>query len=192
MVVIKPKEAGLDTNLVIPTNRRMYYVRLVSRAQEYLPLVAFAYPDDDAAKWKAVQAVTNVPARTRDEFEVSQSTPLESLSNLNFGYQVTGGTEFLRPVRVLHDGKKTYIQMPESTSVREAPVRVVAGLDSAAEMVNYRVKGNTYIVDRLFEHGALLIGSGKKQQRVDIVRAGSTTGGTAKSAGAGTVWERKK
>lgn len=27
-----------------------------------------------------------------------------------------------------------------------------------------------YIVDRLFEHGALLLGSGKKQQRVDIIR----------------------
>lgn len=169
MVIIKPKEAGLDTNLVVPTNRRAYYVRLVSRQQEYLPLVAFSYPDDDMAKWKQAVAVQE---RTREEFEASQLTPVDSMSNLNFEYQVSGGTEFLRPVRVIDDGKKTYIQMPEGTAVREAPILVVSGMDSTAEMVNYRVKGNMYIVDRLFEHGALLLGSGKKQERVDIVRGG--------------------
>lgn len=178
MVIIKPKEAGLDTNLVVPTNRRAYYVRLVSRQQEYLPLVAFSYPDDDMAKWKQAVAVQE---RTREEFEASQLTPVESMSNLNFEYQVTGGTEFLRPVRVIDDGRKTYIQMPDGTAVREAPILVVSGMDSTAEMVNYRVKGNMYIVDRLFEHGALLLGSGKKQERVDIVRGGK--GPLAKAGG---------
>ncbi len=169
MVVIKPKEAGLDTNLVIPTNRRAYYVRLLSRQQEYLPLVAFSYPDDDLAKWKkAVEA----QERTREEFEASQLTPVDSLNNLHFDYQIMGGTQYLRPVRVVDDGKKTYIQMPEGAASREAPILVVSGLDSTAEMVNYRVKGTMYIVDRLFEHGALLLGSGKKQERVDIVRGG--------------------
>jgi type IV secretion system protein VirB9 len=171
MVVIKPKEPNLDTNLVVPTNRRMYYVRLVSRVEQYLPLVAFNYPGDDALKWRQVAAAQE---RTKEEFEAAQLTPVESLENLNFAYTVTGGSEFLRPLRVLDDGRKTYIQMPEGTAVREAPVLVVAGLDSTAEMVNYRVKGSMYIVDQLFDHGALLLGAGKKQMRVDIVRAGSS------------------
>lgn len=170
MVVIKPKEPALDTNLVIPTNRRTYYVRLLSRQNEYLPLVAFSYPDDDLAKWR--QAEQN-RQRTQEEFEASQITPIDAMNNLHFDYQVTGGTQYLRPVRVIDDGKKTYIQMPDGATVREAPILVVAGLDSTAEMVNYRVKGSMYIVDRLFEHGALLLGVGKKQERVDIVRSGS-------------------
>lgn len=170
LVVIKPKEAGLDTNLVIPTNRRAYYIRLMSRQQEYLPLVAFSYPEDDAAKWRQAAAIQQ---RTTEEFESARITPIESMENMNWRYTVTGGTEFLRPMRVLDDGKKTYIQMPEGTSVREAPILVVSGLDSTAEMVNYRVKGNIYIVDRLFDHGALLLGSGKKQERVEIIRNGS-------------------
>jgi type IV secretion system protein VirB9 len=185
MVIIKPKEAGLDTNLVIPTNRRVYYIRLVSRQQEYLPLVAFAYPDDDLAKWKQTAAAQD---RTREEFEASQLTPVDGLSNLHFDYQVTGGSQFLRPVRVVDDGKKTYIQMPDGTAVREAPILVVSGLDSTAEMVNYRVKGNMYIVDRLFEHGALLLGSGKKQERVDIVRGGTTPAKVSRSG----KWMGKK
>lgn len=170
LVVIKPKEAGLDTNLMIPTNRRAYYVRLVSRQQEYLPLVAFSYPEDDAAKWRAAASAQQ---RTTEEFEAARITPVESVESMNWLYSIEGGTEFLRPVRVMDDGKKTYIQMPEGAAVREAPILVVSGLDSTAEMVNYRVKGSMYIVDRLFEHGALLLGSGKKQQRVDIIRNGS-------------------
>lgn len=173
LVVVKPKEADLDTNLVVPTNRRTYYVRLVSRVEQYLPLVAFSYPDDDARKWRQALAAQD---RTKDEFEAAQLSPVDSLENLNFAYTITGGSEFLRPVRVLDDGKKTYIQMPDGTSVREAPVLVVAGLDSTAEMVNYRVKGSMYIVDRLFDHGALLLGAGKKQLRVDIVRGAGASG----------------
>ena len=38
---------------------------------------------------------------------------------------------------------------------REAPILVVSGLDADTEMVNYRVKENTYIVDRLFERYTL-------------------------------------
>lgn len=169
LVIIKPKEAGLDTNLVVPTNRRSYYIRLVSRQLEYLPLIAFTYPDDDAARWRMAVRAREVE---RAEEEATHVSPVESLENLNFNYTVTGGTEYLRPVRVLDDGKKTYLQMSDATAVREAPVLVVSGLDSAAEMVNYRVKGNMYIVDRLFDRAALLLGTGKKQERVDIVRGG--------------------
>jgi type IV secretion system protein TrbG len=176
LVIIKPKEAGLDTNLVVPTNRRAYYVRLLSRQEEYLPWVAFSYPDDEMAKWKPATVVAPpvttepdprpvlVPAPTPPE------PPVNPAENLNFAYEVTGGNEFLRPVRVFDDGRKTYIQMPNAAAVREAPILVVSGLDTDAEMVNYRVKENTYIVDRLFERGALVLGSGKKQQRVEISR----------------------
>ena len=34
----------------------------------------------------------------------------------------------------------------------------------------HRVKADLYIVDRLFERGALLLGVGKKQLRADITR----------------------
>ena len=35
IVVIKPQEPGLDTNLLLPTDRRIYYVRLVSKPEDY-------------------------------------------------------------------------------------------------------------------------------------------------------------
>ncbi len=45
---------------------------------------------------------------------------------------------------------------------------VVIGPDGP-EMVNYRVKGDMYIVDRLFERGALILGVGKKARRVEVI-----------------------
>ena len=37
-------------------------------------------------------------------------------------------------------------------------------------MVNYRVKGDMYIVDRLFERGALILGVGKSARKAEIIR----------------------
>ena len=53
---------------------------------------------------------------------------------------------------------------------REAPVLVVIGADGKQEMVNYRVKDDMYIVDRLFEKAELILGSGKKARKVEIDR----------------------
>ncbi len=75
----------------------------------------------------------------------------------------------MRPTRVLDDGVKTYIQMPLATQRTEAPVLVVNGPDGA-EMVNYRVKGDMYIVDRLFNRAALIVGVGKHAHKVEITR----------------------
>ena len=76
------------------------------------------------------------------------------------------------PVHVMDDGAKTYIQMPVETIHRELPVLVVRG-PSGSEMVNYRVKDNMYIVDRLFDRAALLLGSGKHQ----VESGADSTGG---------------
>ena len=75
----------------------------------------------------------------------------------------------MRPVHVMDDGVKTYIQMPQEAIPRELPVLVVKTA-AGSEMVNYRVKDNIYVVDRLFDRAALLLGVGKHQTKVEIVR----------------------
>ena len=81
-------------------------------------------------------------------------------------------------MHVMDDGAKTYIQMPIETIHRELPVLVVKG-PNGSEMVNYRVKDNMYIVDRLFDRAALLLGSGKHQMKVDLIRKAEVSGGKA-------------
>lgn len=64
--------------------------------------------------------------------------------------------------------------MNPDTQHREAPVLVVVGSDGKAEMPDYRVKGDMYIADRIFDRAQLVLGSDKKAKKVEITR-GTTT-----------------
>jgi P-type conjugative transfer protein TrbG len=172
VLVLKPQMPALDTNLLITTDRRAYYVRLVSKAEDYVSRVAFVYNDDDGGKkWKV-----HFAEQKRDDsaspqpLVTAESGMMIAADHLHFDYQVKGGDENIRPRRVFDDGTKTYIQMSPSVKTREAPVLVVVGQDGKGEMVNYRMKDQTYIVDRLFERAQLILGSGKKAQKVEISR----------------------
>ena len=54
VIVLKPQGPGLDTNLLITTDRRAYYLRLLSKPDDYVARVAFAYPEDEQneRKWQ--------------------------------------------------------------------------------------------------------------------------------------------
>jgi type IV secretion system protein TrbG len=84
-LIIKPTDAGLVSSLDIETNRRIYAVKLVSTQSSWMPLVAFNYPDDAQAQWRAYQqTVAFGPAAT--------TLPTgENLANLQSGQQYSTG-----------------------------------------------------------------------------------------------------
>src|SRR5579863_5245432 len=149
LIIIKPRIAGLDTTMVVPTDRRAYYVRLESKPNEYIARVAFSYPEDSKQKWQEYLAKQReAEQREKAQAERVAELPNTALENMYWNYEIKGGDASTRPVHVMDDGAKTYIQMPVETIHRELPVLVVKG-PSGSEMVNYRVKDNMYIVDRL-------------------------------------------
>jgi len=166
LIVLKPQIPGLDTNLLITTDRRAYYLRLLSKPQDYVARVAFSYPVDEQAKWQE--------QISKQKLQDQKGTALEPVSSpadsLCFDYRIKARSDAVKPVRVFDDGRKTFIQISEETQTREAPVLVVIGADGKPEMVNYRVKGDMYIVDRLFDRAELILGTGKKAQKVEIDR----------------------
>jgi P-type conjugative transfer protein TrbG/P-type conjugative transfer protein TrbL len=169
VVILKPQMPGLDTNLLITTDRRAYYLRLISNPEDYVARVAFAYPENDARKWQ--QQLTAEQTLAKQEKHSTEIPPaMIAIEKVNFDYAIRGGDDHIRPVRVFDDGAKTYIQMPPDLQHREAPVLLVVGKDGKGEMTNYRVKDQTYIVDRLFDRANLVLGSGKKAQKVEISR----------------------
>jgi len=169
VIILKPQMPGLDTNLLITTDRRAYYLRLISKPDDYVARVAFAYPDDDNRKWQQQQAAQEALAK-QDKHAAEVPPAVIAVEKVNFDYTIHGGDEHIRPVRVFDDGAKTYIQMPAELEHREAPVLLIVGKDGKGEMTNYRVKDQTYIVDRLFDRANLVLGSGKKAQKVEISR----------------------
>lgn len=118
VIVIKPQETALDTNLLLTTDRRAYYMRLVSKPEDYIARVAFAYPADDLAdqRWKdhlARQEQEQIEAR-----RIAELSPT-AIESMNFNYSIKGGDDSIRPVQVFHDGQKTYIRMNPETQHRE-------------------------------------------------------------------------
>jgi P-type conjugative transfer protein TrbG len=169
-LIVKPLDVGLETTLVVTTNRRTYHIRLRSHRTEYMPRVGFTYTEDAMAKWDAI--------RTREVKEKQERTipkTGEYLGDLNFNYEVAGSAAW-KPVRVYNDGTKTIIQMPTAMTQTEAPtllvVRKDGGLftDDETVMVNYRVQGDRYIVDTIFDKAILIAGVGSSQDKVTIVK----------------------
>jgi P-type conjugative transfer protein TrbG len=74
-----------------------------------------------------------------------------------------------RPVSAFDDGSKVYIEMPSGIAEGEAPPLFVVGPEGDGQLVNYRVRQNYYIVDRLFAAAELRMG-GEHQQTVRISR----------------------
>jgi P-type conjugative transfer protein TrbG len=169
-LIIKPMDVGLETSLVVTTNRRTYHLRLRSHRTEFMPRVAFTYPDEAVAKWDAMKS-----REGRDKRERTIAQTGEYLGELSFAYDVAGSAPW-KPVRVYNDGVKTIIQMPAAMAHTEAPTLLVVrrdgGVFTEAEtvMVNYRVQGDRYIVDSVFDKALLIAGVGSSQERVTITR----------------------
>ena len=169
-LIIKPMDVGLETSLVVTTNRRSYHLKLRSHRTEYMPQVAFTYPEEALAKWDSI--------KTREREERQEKTipqTGEYLGDLSFDYDVDGSVSW-KPVRVYNDGRKTIIEMPKAMQQTESPsllvVRKDGGLftDDETVMVNYRVQGDRYIVDTVFDKAILIPGVGSSQDRVTITR----------------------
>ena len=161
---VKPTRANLNTTLVINTDRRTYYLELHSFEDTYMAAVQFRYPHDELAELQA--------AANRDE-AVSKTTTATNinLASINFSYKVTveKGSPSWAPTQVFDDGRKTFIRFPPSMLVREAPALFVLSSANQTQLVNYRVKNDFYVVDRLVDRAELRVGQ-KDQEIVRIVR----------------------
>jgi len=73
-----------------------------------------------------------------------------------------------KPVRVFNEGTHVYIQMPKAMKSDESPILLLLDKSGSPQMVNYRPKDDYYIVDKLFDKGILVVGSGSSQSKVTI------------------------
>ena len=172
-LIIKPMDVGLETSLVVTTNRRTYHIRLRSHRREFMPRVGFIYPEDTLAKWEAIKANEHRAVKYKATRTIPETG--EYLGNLDFAYSVSGSAVW-KPVRVYNDGQKTIIQMPKVMAQTEAPTLLLlnreGGLFSKDDtvIVNYRLQGDRYIVDAVFDKAILVAGVGSNQNRITITR----------------------
>jgi type IV secretion system protein VirB9 len=161
-ILVNPTRAELMTNLVINTNARTYHMELRSTEKTYMASVSWQYPQDQLI------------ALRRQSQQAEAAQPVASgvdLSRVNFRYEVDGDRAPWRPLRAFDDGKQVFIEFPRGIGQGEMPPIFVVGPEGdTSELVNYRVRGNYMIVDRLFAAAELRFGADKTQKRVRITR----------------------
>ena len=166
-ILVKPMAPKLSTNAVITTTKRTYYLDLKSFADTYMAAVSWRYPHDAIRQLRKNNAVNDDVTLVNAPI----NAPEFDQDELRFDYAIKGDTPNWRPMRVFDDGQKIYIEFPKGLAVSEAPpLFVTDGKGDAGKLVNYRVKGDFYIVDRLFDFAELRLGE-KKQTVVRIERA---------------------
>jgi P-type conjugative transfer protein TrbG len=165
VITVKPHDAGLITNVQVLTDRRTYSIILKSTQTQWMPKIAFSYPEDQDAAWANYQAkATSVAA-------------VASASNTVYdaNFRLSGDNPAWKPRRVLTDGKKTYIEFPPDALHAQVPT-LVGLIDQgwfskdAEQQVNYRSWGNQIVVDQVISKAALVYGVGGQQTKVVIER----------------------
>jgi len=158
-ILVKPTRPDLTTNLVINTDRRTYHLELRATPSAYMASVSWTYTED------ALIALRRRNAEAEAALPISREVALE---DLNFRYRIEGDRPPWRPRRAFDDGRQVFIEFPRGIGQGEMPPLFVIGPEGEGQLVNYRIRRNYMVVDRLFAAAELRLGD--RQRVVRIVR----------------------
>jgi type IV secretory pathway VirB9-like protein len=170
--------------MLIHTDRRTYSLELISITEgQYMPFVGFVYPEVparvkalDAESWSTLLSLyqqadilKNAEAAQEAAREASLGArgvkPEAVFAQYTIKVIKGGGAIAWKPTSVYDARGHTYIVMPERMQVTESPAFFIKA-NGREKLTNYRVEGNLFIVDRLFDIGILQVGG----DRVAIYR----------------------
>lgn len=156
LLLLKPVRPDIATNLIVTTDQRVYLMEAKAvNGGVYNAAVTWNYPHDELTELK-----NNLHAQQLSEEQIIAGDV--SVDDLNFDYDIetvsSGKDPKWKPVQAFDDGFKTYIRFPKNLGVTEAPPLFVRSADGKSEIVNYRVKQNYYVIDRLIDVAELRLG----------------------------------
>lgn len=151
-ILIKPRKPNISTNVIISTDRRTYHIELHTQENTYMAAVSWNYPTDQLIAVSREAAKSNSVANTTVDSGVK-------LDELKFRYRITGDPAPWKPARVFDDTRKVYIEFPRRLDQGDAPPLFVVSTKGEPQLVNYRQRGNYYVVDRLFGAAELRLGT---------------------------------
>jgi P-type conjugative transfer protein TrbG len=174
LIMVRPFDPGLDANLVLATNRRIYYLRLISKPHDYMARVSFQYPGMASnASWTEYKQQQSEHADAKKEEKAEATVRPGFYCSPDSGYRFKGPKLYWHPISACDDGKgTTYITLPDVVRTMGSPVFMIRGPehgDKGLKPVNYDVQDTTLVVHRLFYKGALITGTGKAKQELQVI-----------------------
>lgn len=149
-VLIKPRRPSIETNLVIATTERTYLIDLKSvETNAYHSVVEWTYP-------------RHLPTPPPVASQRGNQSPESAIRN--YAYVIKRPPDIAppwMPESVYDDGHRVYIQFSKIIDDVRRPPLFIVGNDGSVHLVNYHVKGRTYVVHELFDHAELRIGSAR-------------------------------
>ena len=172
VIIVKPIEADLFTNLAITTDAgRVYYLTLRSDPRKYVPEIGFYDPQQIVIRLSDEQAAAQAKAAVRADAVVEDLGAVDPAS-LDFGFTCRAenrDAERWLPIRVFAGGGHTYVQMPNTLAYGDAPALfnlVGGGRHPQTELINSRLLHGYYVIDGLPSHFELLLGAGQAARTV--------------------------
>ncbi len=164
-VLVKPVALDLSTNLIVTTTKRVYYLRLESQQQVLNPRISFSYPEE-----AEVENAARAAEAKRKAEEAAAELPLLPPDQLDSAYRIDGDRSF-RPQKVFNDGVHTYLDF--DVLPNDLPVLYAVASDNSEQIVNFRLRGTTFIVDGTPTGIDLILNGGtgrhgRGEQRVSI------------------------
>lgn len=140
-VFLKPMEPNATTNMTLLTNKRTYYFEL--HADEAKDIsdsniafnVRFIYPDENDTNSAIMSFATS-----------DNGIEFANKEKLNYKYTISGA-ELVAPIKIFDDGEFTYFEFRDKNA--EIPAFFLVNSAGREEIINYRVKGNYVIVERV-------------------------------------------
>lgn len=166
ILMVKPKTTGLETNMLVVTNKRLYHFVLYSTSKDYQPMVRFNYPLERSF-------VTAHTKKAKPSDVVNYFETLD-MSKVSFNYKVfvpfsSRKVEWI-PETVYDDGSHTYIILPEVNLQKEFP----AVWENGREITNFEVHPeihNMIVINKLVNK--VTIGIGRKKIVIKKLRGKS-------------------
>lgn len=165
VVLVKPFMGGLQTSLSVITDKRDYDITIQSvDSGDYMPRIGFYYPQD-----KADAITVGLPP---DKIENNESKqPRIDIENIKYDYRIRGDRNLSwYPSSVFEDGNKVFIRMPDHVDHAQLPIFMTINKRGQTEAVNYRYFKPYYVVDTIFDQGALILGTDKYKQIIRLTK----------------------
>jgi P-type conjugative transfer protein TrbG len=179
-LVVKPREIGLSTSLIVTTDRRCYHLLLISDQGPFMHDVTFLYEPEQHTTLVASAALSPAPTPAkaakadpppRRKQSAGKQVVKDPPDDADEDYVIKGKPSW-RPVSAYSKNGHTYIQMPPSFKHGDAPVlfeEKKSGLfGHFKNLVNYRVHGRWIVADTVIDNAVLVSGVGAGQQKVTV------------------------
>lgn len=176
IIVVKPTQFGIKTNLTITTNQgRVYYLNLSASKSDYVPMVSFYDPDaiifgsnqkdNEIQTLKTQLKIQEAELSNKHQNAETRRMPGSSserlTSDLDFNWSCTpsnGTSKSLQPTNIFSSGGHIYVKYPNK--VNPDLTTIFTGEEESSIVTNYRISDGYYIIDGNYDNLQFLVNEG--------------------------------